>query len=148
MRTAISLVITLAVALFVLAGSVFAQGNTPTSNPYMPADPMYKQQQMIQNVISAFEGNGNTGYIDTQGQPQGQMQKQEEASPFSPDPALARIQAQQEQEINDIARERADREFEIKALKNVLEGEIHDLQRKIDEQQREIDSLKHAGSRY
>ena len=160
MKTAVSLTLTLALALSFLGGSVFAQNYS--DNPYMPSNPYAapsnpfmpsgsmgddQRQQIIQNAINAL--NGASGYGDMQEQPQEQEQQQQmEPAPVAVNPLLERLQVEQAQEIKDIASERADREFQVRALQNVLEVEIHELQKKVEEQQREIDSLQHSASHY
>ena len=128
----------LAAFLLLLSGAaVWAQSN----NPYMPA--------------GHNAGSGTGGVAVPEGMTPDQRDQLMEAlmagappgdasgSSFAPNNAFQELRSQQADDVDAIAREKADRENEIKALKEAFDNQIHDLQRKIDQQQVEIDDLRY-----
>ncbi|MDP9128323.1 MAG: hypothetical protein M3N08_08710 [Pseudomonadota bacterium] len=134
-----------AVACFsVAAGLAYAQGY---ANPYMPAGSAgsagTEQQQILQNALSAIM---NPAEGQTPAVAQLPQQAENDLQPVAG--ALERIKAEQAQSISDLARERSDREFDVKALKLTLESEIHELRLRVEDQQRQIEELRHTPARY
>ena len=132
--------------LLLFSGTVCAQDNPYMpggNNPFAPpaTDPFTsnsQRQEFIQQMLLMQSEDGN----NAEQKPSAQMQAQESSPPVFNE-QFQELRSQQADDIDAITRERADREREIEALKEAFDTQIRDLQRKVDQQQDEINDLRY-----